>query len=159
MKNLIFTLLVLFATQMTVFAGKTATNSVENTSSKKVAVLLVLDDDDQKTVTTIFTTLMSAQKVAKMLNVEVNITNDVVNDDIFIFSLKSKAQEEYAMKLFDEEGYEMGDNAFTVVEGSNYKTVNVRSLPDGTYTFKLFDKAGGEYSKEIRVIHGQPVNE
>ena len=40
--------------------------------------------DDQEILTTIYTTLMSAEKVAKVLNVEL-IAESEVNDDVFVF--------------------------------------------------------------------------
>ena len=52
---------------------------------------------------------MSAEKVAKVLNVEL-IAESEVNDDVFVFSLKSEDQKALSMKMFDEEGYELAAN-------------------------------------------------
>ena len=128
--------------------------------SKMVCVVLAAayDDDDDQTVTTVFTTLMSAKKVAKALNAEVTVSDDPIFDDVFVFSLKSKEQEDYAIKLFDEEGAEVGHNGFIAEDGNNYKRVNVQSLKDGSYNFVITDKEGREYNKTITVARGQIKN-
>lgn len=129
--------------------------------AKRVTVVFVVadddDDDDQATVTTMYTTLMAAEKVANLLNVELTVSNESVSDDVFVFALKSEEQKNLAMKLLDEEGAEVGENLFNVEQGSNYRTINVANLKDGTYTFRLFDANGAETSEEFKVERGQRI--
>lgn len=146
-----------------VFAGasKMVAAPTTNDDYKRVAVVLVLDeddDDDERTVTTVFTTLMAAEKIAKMLDVELNVSNDPIADDVFVFSLKTKEQEQLAFKLLDEEGFEKADNTMLVDEGNNYKSLNVQSLPDGTYKFIVRDDQGAEITRDIVIERGRATN-
>ena len=128
------------------------TPSVEAAPKKMVAIIMIMEDaDDQQVVQTIYTTLMAAEKVAKVLNIEM-IAQDEVNDDVFVFSLKSEEQKELTMKMFDEEGYELAAHrVLEVNEGNSYRALNVESLNDGTYTFKLTDKDGAEMNRKITI--------
>ncbi|WMX14658.1 MULTISPECIES: hypothetical protein [unclassified Aureispira] len=117
---------------------------------KMVAVVLMMDDgDDQQIVATIYTSLMAAEKVAKVLDIEM-IAEDEVNDDVFVFSLKSEEQRKLTMKLFDEEGYKTAAHRVLQVEdGNNYNALNVQSLEDGTYKFVIEDETGASKTKTI----------
>jgi hypothetical protein len=120
---------------------------------KMVAIILMMDDseDDQQVVATLYTTLMAAEKVAKVLDIEMN-AEDEVNDDVFVFALKSEEQKNLTMKLFDEEGYELAANrTIQVQDGNNYNALNVKTLQDGTYKFLLTDENGAEKSKTITI--------
>ena len=118
---------------------------------KMVAIVLMMDDegDDQQIVATIYTSLMAAEKVAKVLDIEM-IAEDEVNDDVFVFSLKSEEQRKLTMKLFDEEGYKTAAHRVLQVEdGNNYNALNVQSLEDGTYKFVIEDETGATKTKTI----------
>lgn len=119
---------------------------------KMVAIILMMDDgDDQEIISTIYTSLMAAEKIAKVLDVEL-IAEDEVNDDVFVFSLKSQEQKEIAMKLFDEEGYEMAANRVLKLEsGNNYNALNVTTLEDGTYKFQITDETGAEKTTTLTI--------
>lgn len=119
---------------------------------KMVAVILLLDEgDDQQVVATIYTTLMAAEKVAKVLDIEL-VAEDEVNDDVFVFSLKSEEQKSLTMKLFDEEGYETAAHRVLRVEdGNNYNALNVKSLEDGTYKFQLTDAKGDQKTTTVTI--------
>lgn len=127
-------------------------NKAEASPQKMVAVILLMDDgDDKQIVTTIYTTLMAAEKVAKTLNIEMT-SDDEVNDDVFVFSLKSQEQKDIAIQMFDEEGYEIAaDRVLEVTEGNNYNALNVKTLDDGTYIFKIQDESGAEMTKKIKI--------
>lgn len=122
------------------------------TTNKLVTIILLMDnEEEEQVVQTIYTTLIAAEKVAKLLDVELTV-QDEVTDDIFVFSLKTKKQKELTMKLFDEEGYELvGHRTFNTEKGSTYRALNVETLNDGTYTFELTDKTGRSSKKKISV--------
>jgi len=143
MKVLMFTLAMVVAMSST-FAFAPAQED------KMVAIVLMMDDgDDQQIVATIYTSLMAAEKVAKVLDIEM-IAEDEVNDDVFIFSLKSEEQRKLTMKLFDEEGYKTAAHRVLQVEdGNNYNALNVQSLEDGTYKFVIEDEFGATKTKTI----------
>lgn len=143
MKVLMFTLAMVVAMSST-FAFAPAQED------KMVAIVLMMDDgDDQQIVATIYTSLMAAEKVAKVLDIEM-IAEDEVNDDVFVFSLKSEEQRKLTMKLFDEEGYKTAAHRVLQVEdGNNYNALNVQSLEDGTYKFVIEDETGASKTKTI----------
>ncbi len=150
MRVLTFILALVLGFNASTFA--TATNAPVQ-EDKMVAIVLLMDDgDDKKVVATIFTNLMSAQKVAGALNIEMVSSDDPVTDDVFIFTLKSEEQKEVAMKMFDEEGYQLAANrVLQVSEGNNYRALNVNSLEDGTYIFQISDENGGERTKKVTI--------
>lgn len=120
---------------------------------KMVAVILLMDNgDDKQVVATIYTTLIAAEKVAKMLDIEMNASDEPVQDDVFVFSLKSEEQKNLTLKMFDEEGYELAAHrVMEVTEGSNYRNLNVKSLEDGTYMFQLTDENGAEMNRKVTI--------
>lgn len=130
-----------------------ANTDVPATEDKMVAVILLLEgEDDKQVVTTIFTTLSAAEKVSKMLDIEMVASDDPVADDVFVFALKSKQEKDITLKMFDEEGYELAAHrVMEVVEGNNYNALNVESLSDGTYIFQLTDAEGAVYEREVVV--------
>lgn len=143
----------LFAFLALIVAVAAFTPSVQASPNKMVAVILLMDngDDDQQIVQTIYTSLMAAEKVAKVLNIEM-IAQDEVSDDVFVFSLKSEEQKNLTMKMFDEEGYELAAHrVLEVNEGNSYRALNVESMKDGSYTFKLSDESGAEMTKKVTI--------
>lgn len=141
----LLSILILSLTVNSLFAIEAPTHE-----DKMVAVILMMDDgDDMQVVTTLYTTLMAAEKVAKVLDIEMN-AEDEVNDDVFVFALKSEEQRDLTMKLFDEEGYQLAANrTIQVQDGNNYNALNVKTLENGTYKFLLTDENGAEKSKTI----------
>ena len=142
---------LMLALAMVVALGSAFANAPAN-EEKMVAVVLMMDDgDDQQIVATIYTSLMAAEKVAQILDIEM-IAEDEVNDDVFVFSLKSEEQKKLTMKMFDEEGYEtVGHNTLQVEDGNNYNALNVKELQDGTYKFQLTDESGAVKEKTITI--------
>lgn len=144
----LLSVLALVVALNTTFAVDVPTNE-----DKFVAVILLMDngDDDQQIVATLYTTLMAAEKVARVLDIEV-IAEDEVNDDVFVFSLKSEEQKELTMKMFDEEGYQLAANrVLQVQDGNNYNALNVKSLEDGTYKFQLTDAEGRQKTTTVTI--------
>ena len=146
-----------FAMFMGWFSNANANNNPQH-ENKMVAVALVMQDgDDQKVVATIYTSLMTAEKVAKMMDIQVN-ASESVTDGILVFSLKSETEREMTMKMFDEEGFETtAHRVFEVYEGNNYRALNVQSLEDGTYMFQITDPEGNEHKQKV-VISGNSIN-
>ncbi len=146
MRILSFVLALVLAFNASVFAAPTQ-------EDKMVAVVLLMDDgDDKQVVATIYTTLMAAEKVAKLLNIEMIASDDPVQDDVFVFALKSEEQKSLTMKMFDEEGYELAAHrVMEITEGSNYRNLNVKSLEDGTYMFQISDESGAEMTRKVTI--------
>ena len=123
-------------------------------TNKYVSVILLMDNgDDKQTVSTIYTTLMAAEKVASLMDVEL-VSADEVNDDLFVFAIKSEEQMDVTMRLFDEEGYELAAHRdLELLDGNNYNALNVKSLSDGTYIFQLENSIGEQITKTIKIKH------
>lgn len=117
------------------------TTQANATTYKSVTIILLMDNENnEQIVQTIYTTLIVAEKVAKLLEVDI-LTQDKVSDDVFVFSLKTKKQKELTMKLFDEAGYELvGRRVLKPQTESNYQALHVETLNDDTYIFGLTDK-------------------
>lgn len=121
--------------------------------NKMVTLILFMDgDDDKKVVTTIYTELMVAEKIAGALNIEMTASDDPVSDDVFVFALKSEQDKEVALKMFDEEGYGVAANrVLEVNEGNTYRALNVETLENGTYIFQLTDENGAEHRRRVTI--------
>lgn len=135
-----------------VFTFSAFTPEASAAPNKRVMVVLMLDgeNDDQKTVMTIFTDFEAAEKVSQMAGIEMIASDDPIQDDVFVFALKSEDQKNMVMEMFDEEGYvQAAQNTLQVEEGSNYKAVNVETLENGTYMFRLTDDEGNEIQQEL----------
>lgn len=136
------------------FANTANAYSPDN-ENKMVAVVIVMqDDDDQKVVATIYTSLMAAEKVAKLMDIEVKASGEV-NGDLFVFALKSQKESELVMQLFDEEGFQtVAHRVLEVYEGNNYRALNIETLQDGTYIFQITDTDGNEHKQKVTVNRG-----
>jgi hypothetical protein len=127
-----------------------ASNTIPN---KQVYIVLLMDNgDDKQVVENILTTMVSAEKVSKLLDIEMIASENPIEDDVFIFALKTEEEKELTLKMFDEEGYELSAHRiFEVEQGNTYKSLNVESLSDGSYIFQLTDSEGQELSKTINI--------
>jgi hypothetical protein len=132
--------------------GSTNTFASPNAENKRVAIILLMDNgDDKEVITTIFTTLMAAEKIAGTLNIEM-VMSDEVDGDVFVFALKSEEQKDLTMKMFDEEGYETAAHrVLSLDKGNNYNALNVSSLADGTYIFEIQDAEGNSKTQKVNV--------
>ncbi len=107
---------------------------------------------DAEAVKSIFNTLQSAQKQAEALDIQVILSEETVQDGMFIFALETENAKSLTMELFDEEGYGMaGSNAMNLTMGRNYKAINVNSLNDGKYIMRLRDADGKELVQNFEV--------
>lgn len=125
--------------------------TVSFTARKDVEIVLLLqNDDDVVFVESVYTTLMAAENAAKTLNVDVVM--DDVNSNVLIFSVHTEEDAELAIKLFDEEGFEVHAHTKTTLQtGKNYKALNVRTLEDGEYIFELSNSEGATITKKIKI--------
>jgi hypothetical protein len=74
---------------------------------------------------------------------------------MFIFGIQSENEKDLTIEMLDEEGFAMvANNQFKVTEGNNYKALNVQSLDNGSYNFRLKDDQGKELNRKV-MIAGQ----
>lgn len=144
---------ILFFALALVMAFNASAYATPAQEDKMVAVILLMDnEDDKEVVATIYTTLMAAEKVAKLMDVELIASDDPVQDDVFVFALKSEEQKDLTMRMFDEEGFtNVAHNVLEVTEGSNYRALKVDNLEDGTYIFEVSDENGDSQRQTIEI--------
>jgi len=110
------------------------------------------EDADAQAVMNINQALMGAEKEAQLLDVNFTMSDEPVENGMFIFGIETENAKNLTLEMFDEEGYAMvANNKFDVNEGNNYKALNVNTMENGTYTFRLKDEAGKELNREVTV--------
>lgn len=93
-----------------------------------------------------------AEKQAQMLDVNFSMSEEPVANGMFVFSIESQDNKDLTLELYDEEGYGLAaNNTFSVNEGNNYKALNVSSLEDGEYLFRLKDENGRELARTVQI--------
>ena len=110
------------------------------------------DNADAQHVMNINATLMGTEKEAQLLDVNFTMSDEPVENGMFIFGIETEDAKSLKIEMYDEEGYAMvANNNFDITEGNNYKALNVNSLDDGSYTFRLKDDTGKELNKTVIV--------
>jgi hypothetical protein len=110
------------------------------------------DDADAQTIVDMNTAFMSAEKEAQLLDVSFTMSDEPVENGMFIFGIETKDAKNLTLEMHDEEGFAMvANNKFNVTEGNNYKALNVESLEAGSYNFRLKDDAGKELNRVVTV--------
>jgi len=80
------------------------------------------------------------------------MSDEPVENGMFIFGIESPDAKNLTLEMFDEEGYEMAaNNKFNVLEGNNYKALNVNSMNNGAYLFRLKDDTGKELVRTVSI--------
>ena len=109
-------------------------------------------DDDA--IKGIMRSLMGAENEAQLLDVKFHMSEEPVEEGLFVFGIEAEEQKSLTMEMYDEEGFEMAaNNKINITEGNNYKALNVKTLEDGKYFFKLKDDAGKELVREVVIAH------
>lgn len=116
------------------------------------------DDDDKTTLSSVFNTLMQAEKVAEKLDMQLVASEEPVTTGVFLFMLKSKSKEQLKLRLLDDQNEPVGNNLFSVLEGKNYNSLNVNALNDGVYTVQFQDNEGKELTTTLTIQHGSITN-
>jgi len=109
--------------------------------------------DDAQTIKNIFQAMQAAEnKAAELTGVKLSISDEPVQDGIFLFSIESNSSQNLTMEMYDEEGFQMAANSqISLTEGSNYKAVNVNSLNNGEYIVRLKDGEGKELARTVKI--------
>ncbi|BDS09669.1 T9SS type A sorting domain-containing protein [Aureispira anguillae] len=132
------------------FEGKMIT--LETSDIVATAQLMNAEDADAATVMSINESLMGAEKEAQLLDVNFTMSDEPVENGMFIFGIETEDAKNLTIEMFDEEGFAMvANNKFEINQGNNYKALNVKSLDNGTYNFRLKDDAGKELNRQVIV--------
>lgn len=96
--------------------------------------------------------LMSSEVEAQVLEVAFYMSETPTEKGVYILSIESEAAQTLFLEIFDEEGFEMAaTNRLTIVEGQNYKGLDIKSLENGVYLFRLTDQAGKELIQSVNI--------
>lgn len=107
---------------------------------------------DSIAIASINQAFMSSELEVQLLDVSFYISEQPTEKGFFILSIESAIGQSLILEMFDEEGFEMtATNRFNVVEGQNYKGLDIKSLENGTYLFRLRDDAGKELVRSVDV--------
>jgi hypothetical protein len=107
-------------------------------------------DNDADAVTNIQRSLMGAEKEKQTLAVDFTCSDEPAKT-YFSFNIKSQDQKDLTFDVFDEEGYEVGQNTLQIHSGNNYKGLNVKSLENGDYIIRFKDEFGAELTRQFTV--------
>lgn len=109
-------------------------------------------NEDVQTMVTIFNTFIIAEKTEDKLNLSFEMSDEPIGTGLFLFSINTETEQDLAFQMYDEEGFELAaNNQLKVKEGANYKALNVNSLKDGTYLFRLKNKEGQELVRKVAI--------
>ena len=132
------------------FQGQTLT--IDATDVISMRAMSAEENADAQAVMSINQALMGTEKEAQLLEVNFTMSDEPVENGMFIFGIETEDAKNLTLEMFDEEGYAMvANNKFEITEGNNYKALNVNSLENGTYNFRLKDDAGKELNKQVTV--------
>ena len=155
MRSLFFSLLLIF-----ILSGFSPVQSSANPIKKKGTVIVLVtqldEDDDANVLRQIYNTLVDAKQIAEELNVEILTDNESV-EDAFVFGVQSIKSDELITQILDDQGAPVGLNQMTIVQGKNFRSLDVSQLVDGDYALVLKNKDGKEKTKKF-TIHKSKVN-
>ncbi|MBL4649339.1 MAG: hypothetical protein JKY03_06365 [Aureispira sp.] len=111
------------------------------------------EDQDAMDVMSLNQKLMGAEKEAQLLDVNFTMSDDPIDNGMFIFGIKTEDAKKLTLEMHDEEGFTLvANNVFAVNEGQNYKAINVSSLDKGMYNFRIKDAAGRELNRQVNIV-------
>jgi len=127
-------------------------NTIEQIKVKVEEIDKAAASDDAQLVVNLFNTLMAAQSAESALDVEFNMSAETVEEGVFLFSINSPMEQDLTMEMYDEEGFAMAaNNSLSLIEGTNYKALNVGGLDNGTYIFKLKNEEGASFVRKVNI--------
>jgi len=107
---------------------------------------------DEEAVTNIMSSLMAAEKEDQLLDIKFTMSDETVDEGLFVFGVQTEEEKELTIQLFDEEGFTIqANNTINVTAGNNYKALNVRSLKNGSYYLKIKDSEDKELTRKLVV--------
>lgn len=139
------------------FALEDIAGKVDITTLEAVKMnALDASDDDAAILANMRQNMLGAEKEAQLLEVEFSMSDEPVEEGVFVFAIESEDAKHLTMEMYDEEGFEMAaNNEFDINSGNNYKALNVNSLESGAYMFRLKDAEGKELVRKVSIEHKQ----
>lgn len=126
------------STQLNLLDMQTITMSKSETSEADVMLIM--------------NSLMGAAKEEQLTDIKLTISDEPVENGVFIFNIEAQSEKHLTLQMFDEEGYEMtAHNQLNINRGHNYKGLNVKSMEAGNYIFRIVDEKGSEMTRTIKI--------
>jgi hypothetical protein len=111
------------------------------------------EDQDAMDIMNVNQKLMGAEKEAQLLDVNFAMSEEPVDNGMFIFGIQTEDAKQLTLEMHDEEGFTLvANNVFEINQGQNYKAINVSSLNQGTYNFRIKDDAGRELNRQVNIV-------
>jgi len=109
------------------------------------------EDDDAAFISALGSNFAMAEN-AQALDVQFAMSEEPVDNGVFIYSIDSEDEKELTMEMYDEEGFDLAaQNQLTVTNGKNYKALNVKAMDNGSYIFRLKNEEGAELVRTVEV--------
>jgi len=150
------------STAINVNKSVTEQNVVKNKFKYDATDLDIMEPVGMKTISeedvlnNIHKNLMAAENEAELLDVKFSMSDEPVENGVFIFGIESTDAKQLILEMYDEEGYQLtANNQFHIEEGNNYKALNVKGMENGGYVFRLKDEKGREITREIEIVNKQ----
>lgn len=127
----------------------------ENFDMETLEILKIAQADkaseDQAIMSSIYQTMLSASSTKAQLQLNFSMSDEPVEDGIFIFSIETQEESNLVMEMYDNEGFKLANNTVNLTSGNNYRAVNVRDLNSGDYMFRLKNTEGAELVRSITI--------
>jgi hypothetical protein len=118
----------------------------------ELANLKTISEED--VLSNIHRNLMAAENEAELLDVKFSMSDEPVENGLFLFGIESPDSKKLIIEMYDEEGFQLtANNEFRVEEGNNYKALNVKEMQNGEYVFRLKDEDGKEINRTVNVVN------
>jgi len=118
----------------------------------KIADGNINSEDDAEAIKSIMRILMGAENPNQQLDLQLSMSDEPIEDGMFVFSIKSPDEKNLTLQMYDEEGFDMvAYNKLQLNSGNNYKVLNINEFENGTYLFKLTDDGGKEMIRRVSV--------
>ncbi|CAA6829543.1 MAG: Unknown protein [uncultured Aureispira sp.] len=133
------------------FGGKMVSLNMDDIIN--ISEKMSMEDQDAMNIMNVNQKLMSAEKEAQLLDVNFSMSEEPIDNGMFVFGIQTEDAKELTLEMHDEEGFALvANNMFEVSEGQNYKAINVSSLDKGTYNFRIKDDAGHELNRQLNIV-------
>ncbi|MCP4438895.1 MAG: hypothetical protein GY810_08110 [Aureispira sp.] len=120
------------------------TESVDESADRNAANQQA-DAEATELVYSVYNSLLVAENKAAQLEVEFSMSDEPVDNGVFLFSIGSEQEQDLIFEMYDEEGFEIqANNSFKINAGNNYKALNVKDLENGFYLFRLKNQEEGK---------------
>jgi hypothetical protein len=141
-------------TEVTTFNFNGTAIDLSKLEELNLTMMEAAESEDAAALSNVQNSLMSADKEAQLLDVKFSMSEEPVDNGLFVFSIETEEQKDLTIQMYDEEGFQLAaHNQFQVNKGENYKALNVNSLENGSYTFRLTDKEGKELSRSVNIAN------